>query len=129
MAVLTFETSKLLTVVKHALEGTGHSMGYSGGAPRPALFIVKDSGAYLMSNAKRTEEEVKASVGLLYAKGYDPNKVDAGELYDKCHDNLGGDDFAETFPIDQKWVENCQKFKVFKMRINSRSITVTFSMK
>ena len=129
MAVLTFKTADLLPIVKHALEGTGHSMGYEGGAPCPALFIVKDEGAYLMSNAKRTEEEVKASVGLLYAKGYDPNKMDLAELYDKSHDNLGGDDFAETFPIDQKWVENCHKFKVFKVKITSRLINVTFSMK
>jgi len=129
MAVLTFKTEDLLPIVKHALEGTEHSMGYEGGEPRPALFIVKDEGAYLMSNAKRTEEEVKAYKGILYAKGYDPNKMDLGELWDKCHANLGGDDFAETFPIDQVWLENCKKYKVFKIRVTPNRISVTFSMK
>ena len=128
MAVLTFECSKLLPVVKHALEGQGHFMGYSDQPPRPALLLVKDEGVYLMSNAKRSTEEVASSVGLIYAKGYDPTKADRGDVWEKATDNLGGDDFAETFPIDQKWVDNCLKFKTFKMRVNSKSITATFSM-
>jgi len=128
MAVLKFDCAKLLPIVEHALKGSKHNMGYEGGKPRPALFLVKDEGAYLMSNAERTPEEAKARIGVLYAKGYDPTKMDLAELWDKCHANLGGDDFAETFPIDQVWLENCKKYKVFKMRVSPKSITATFSM-
>ncbi len=63
-------------------------------AQGPALHFVKDSGIYIMSNGRPAQEE-KGRV--VYAKGYDPTQ---GDVYGKCVDAVGGDDFVEIVDPD-----------------------------
>ena len=60
-------------------------------AAKPGLILVKDDGIYLMSNGGGEK-----SLNVAYASGYNP-KVD-GDVWDKCRDAVGGDDFALDIP-------------------------------
>lgn len=69
------------------------------------LWLVKDSGCYLMSNA--ADLPVDASTGSLpvaYARGLD-SKADADDLRYVC----GGDDFCEFVEADPQLVEFLRK--------------------
>lgn len=58
----------------------------------PGLWLVKDDGIYLMSNA-----EPQGAPKVVYAQGYDPHR---GEVWDKCREVMGGDDMCEFVPAD-----------------------------
>lgn len=97
----------------------------------PKLMLVKDSGVYLMTDAQRTEEEVKNETGIVFAKGFNPSVDDFDKWYEKARSGLGGDDFAETLPWDRKGAEvylnHLEKFKWLKLSVTKTSITMTFS--
>jgi len=68
-----------------------------------ALKLVKDNGIYLMSNSVSSNKkglEENGECPLVYAEGFNPEEDD---VYDKCRYAVGGDDFAEGFPLD--WVD------------------------
>ena len=64
------------------------------------LTLVKDQGIYLASskankNNKRT---------ICYAEGFEyNNKIDPFDLFSKCNEAVGGDDFVEEIPINPEW--------------------------
>ena len=64
-------------------------------AQGPALHFVKDSGIYIMSNGLPIQEPKGERVA--YAQGYDPTQ---GDVYDKCVNAVGGDDFVEVVTAD-----------------------------
>ena len=82
---------------------SGAALDHSAGADIPAgLWLVKDDGIYLMSNA-----EFQDAPKVVYAQGYDPHE---GEVWDKCRDVMGGDDMCEFVPADafaDVIAENC----------------------
>lgn len=69
------------------------------GGPKPGvqvgLFLVKDDGIYLISNARR-ERSVSATGLIAYAQGFGPldKATDRGAQYDKIREAAGGDDFC-----------------------------------
>ena len=120
MARLRFDAGKVRRLIDHAKASTLHCASYEqayemlGGEwingkvkadvlmdkIKPALHFVKDSGIYLMSNGspqlEGSEFGQTSKSAVVYAHGYDPSVED---VYDKCRDAVGGDDFVESIDI------------------------------
>jgi len=89
--MFTFKINQVLPLLKHSLKATQHRMLYTKGTDVPGLWLVKDSGVYLMSNAKKIlRAPGSRKQHVIYAQGWGP------ETY------LGGDDFAEL--IRAEWL-------------------------
>lgn len=100
MTRLTFDKVAVRLLVEHAIAAPKHGMGYGHEGPTaPCLILVKDDGIYLMSNGEPCLPGQDSVNHAVYAKGYNP-KTD-GDVWDKCRDAVGGDDFAEYMPVDQ----------------------------
>jgi len=116
MATLTFPIEAVRALVAHAQAATTHRAAY-GGTAVAALQFVKDSGIYLMSSGLPIAPPV-------YAKGYDPTKD--GDVWDRSVDAVGGDDFCETFPLDEsllRMVNNPRAVR-FTVRCGARSLSI-----
>jgi hypothetical protein len=74
--------------------------------------LVKDEGIYLMTSAKMEIYPTDHS-HIAYAVGYDPRQ---GDVWEKCRQAVGGDDFVESFEITKQIVEFIEKG--FSMRID-----------
>jgi hypothetical protein len=71
----------------------------------PAFWFVKDRGIYLMSNAKVEDKDIpttNADLHVVYATGYDPRQSD---VWEKCQDAVGGDDFCDQILLDEKMIK------------------------
>ncbi len=68
------------------------------------LQLVKDDGIYIMSFDEPVKEE-KGPRGIVrtivYAKGYNP--ATDGDVWDKCRDAVGGDDFGECIGTKKEY--------------------------
>jgi hypothetical protein len=85
--LLKFKTADLKPLVEHAKAATEWRMGYETDMePQPALLLVKDHGAYLMSNGVPREPDSM----VVYAEGCRPEDG-----------HIGGDDWAETLPLTE----------------------------
>lgn len=105
-------------------------MGYEGTVepPRPCLLFVHDHGVYLMSNAKDRDlinpTDPKSKAYVVYAEDCNPD-IDQ-DWWDNSRDKVGGDDFVEALPIADDWLELCDKFHAFELRVDSTEITGGF---
>lgn len=74
---------------------------------RPAIWLVKDEGIYLMSTGIYPEGHERALPGgrmaVAYAVGFDPRRDDRLDVWDRARDAVGGDDFADPLPLE--WVD------------------------
>jgi len=59
------------------------------GTDGPGIWLVKDQGTYIMSNASEMKEEGKDGRIVNYAEGFDPDKQEFEEWW------VGGDDYVE----------------------------------
>lgn len=69
------------------------------------LTLVKDDGIYLMSFAIPMPTGAK-SRHVVYARGFNP-KTD-GDIWQKCVDAVGGDDFGETVGVKSDFVNTLE---------------------
>ena len=109
MTKLTFSHKDVIRCVEHALAAPNHSMGYGDNSkPRPALFFVKDDGIYVMSNGTPRDAVAPPAPKcfVAYAKGYDPA---TGNVWDKCRNAVGGDDFSENIELTPAIVADIRK--------------------
>jgi hypothetical protein len=63
---------------------------------KATLWLVKDTGVYLMTSAK-IEPMADDNSHLCYAEGFSPDDPD---WFDKSAAAMGGDDFAEAFELE-----------------------------
>lgn len=85
-----------------------------------SLWLVKDDGVYLMSNAAFTPDQKRAV--LAYAEECNPKTLDFDTWWDNASAIMGGDDCAESLPI--AWFEQviaCGK-PTFRLQILSKQI-------
>lgn len=64
----------------------------------PTLWLVKDTGIYLMTSAQLDPIPADKS-HVCYAEGYRPTDANLNE---KCREAVGGDDFVETIPFNNE---------------------------
>ena len=124
MARLLFDARELKPIVEHTLRQTAHVPTFDlmldptywkpgvtmppSGFPTaemidlakvpPSLTFVKDRGVYLMSSAAERLLADGATSVVCYAKGHDPRTDE--DWYDEGVRAVGGDDFAESLPIE-----------------------------
>lgn len=84
-----------------------------------ALWLVKDQGCYLMSNAELPEHEFPL---VAYAHEANPKELDFDTWWNASRDVMGGDDCAITLPIE--WFEglNLLGKSTFRLEVNANSI-------
>lgn len=89
MAKLTFRGDDLNAVIATALKhGT-------------KVVLVKDDGIYIGARPKG-----KGKPTICYARGYDPR---VAEVWDKCRDAAGGDDFVEDLGLSAEMLKTLSK--------------------
>lgn len=113
MARFVFDATKVLELVEHSKTGERQwAYGIGKGTPKPGLFLVKDQGVYVLSNAKLGKDQTPSNTGMIaYANGYGANAD-----WDKVRDAAGGDDFAENVeigPAFQAALKSAQKFVIY----------------
>ena len=95
--LLKFDLEAVRKQFEHAKKSDTHKPSFieheDGITPQPALWFVKDNGIYIMSNGEAPDRP-----DVVYAQGYNPNTD--GEVWDKCRDAVGGDDFCELIYHD-----------------------------
>ena len=69
-----------------------------------SLWLVKDEGIYLMNCYKKTEEFLKKDF-VVYARGFNPNTLDRGLVWDRARE-ISRDDFAENIPLNATMIKN-----------------------
>jgi hypothetical protein len=112
---------KLLRIIAHS-QSHPCKKPYTGEAAGPGLFLVKDSGVYLMSAATeplRVKEGSEGSV-VAYAVDHDPSQGDCWE-YDR--EVCGGDDFGEFVDIGD-WGDVARLGMKVEVRLTSKTIRV-----
>ena len=105
---LWFPLAQVTALAQATCVATAHkaSLVDEGATPYPALWWVKDSGTYLMSNADPMLEG-----GVLYGRAYSPGGLlleppaDSDgtgwdDVWDRSRDICGGDDFCEPIAIN-----------------------------
>ena len=84
-------------------------------AKQDKLAFVKDDGIYLMSWSDRTP---------VYAIGYNP-KI-SGDVWQKCQDAVGGDDFAESFGLEAFDEELFKEFLYIFVKVSPEAMEMGF---
>ena len=69
-----------------------------------SLWLVKDEGIYLMNCYKKDTEFLKKDF-VVYARGYNPNTLDRGLVWDRARE-ISRDDFAENIPLNATMIKN-----------------------
>ena len=101
---LWFPLAPVTALAQATCVATAHKVD-EGATPGPALWWVKDSGTYLMSNADPMLEG-----GVLYGRADGPTGLllepprmtdgpDWEAVWDTCEDICGGDDFCEPIAV------------------------------
>lgn len=99
MSALVFKNEGLRKVLDITLKGTSFSLGYNPKKSKsPTLLFVKDDGIYLMTGAVM-EKFPEDYSHVCYAEGYSP---DVEDVWEKCREAVGGDDFGEVIELDEK---------------------------
>ena len=142
MPICRFKASELKRCINHARAATAWEMGYENmtdaqlaevGLPPienrtpigPCLLFVHDSGVYLMSNGIPRDlntDEKKSYV--VYAENCDPAKDEY--CWENSRDLVGGDDFVELINIPLSWVDACDQFETFEIKITDNAIDCGF---
>lgn len=77
-----------------------HAVLVEAGINRCRVMLVKDHGVYLMSEIGENKPNGGGRQHVVYAVGCDPNVDDFDSWWNRAQVELGGDDFAEYFDID-----------------------------
>ena len=124
MATLKWNMEDLLPIIKHSMGAKDRRVTYEAlfnygfessedmsqedrmRVSEACLWLVKDHGIYLMSNGRPglpdDEDEPEGRSKIVYAIGYDPR---TGDVWDKCRDAVGGDDFSEEIGNRKFWMD------------------------
>ncbi len=86
------------------------------------LWLVKDSGIYLMSNGTPGLMAGEKSHKIVYAKGYNPNTDE--DVWDRCRDAVEGDDFGEFVPIEWLDISVEEGKRTFSIKMTTRSMSL-----
>lgn len=97
--VLKFDIPSLRKHYEHACASTSHKSTFGESEnnikPKPALWLVKDEGIYIMSNGTGENRP-----DVCYAQGFDPTQRDRMDVWDDARDAVGGDDFCDLIDHD-----------------------------
>jgi len=115
MGKLQFCAKEAVKLVEHSHQSEKHGKTFAG-ETGPGLFLVGDSGCYLMSTG---QPGLKPDTGdspnkVVYAEGCDPDK-NQDTWWDLKQATFGGDDGVEFLPVSQddlKALKGCARIDI-----------------
>lgn len=117
---MVYEFKNIRGLAEATMKATRFKVPYENKTTKESSFwLVKDEGVYLMPSFKLPKGDTASSTGLMvYADGHDPNK-DAFEDW-----WVGGDDYAETIPVNHAMLANLVKGGELTIKITQSDIEV-----
>lgn len=111
-------------VVKKGADGFPDGDNIDPAKLKPALWLVKDNGIYLMGNAVFMKGQETAV--LAYAVEANPEKLSFEEWWENAGRIMGGDDSCESLRVE--WFEKAiaSGKPTFRLRITQKSIGIEF---
>lgn len=132
MAKIHFNRAQVVALVAHAKAAPQHNKLYDE-VTGPGLWLVGDSGIYLMSNGNPPMAKDDPN-RVVYCKQSDPTKAKDGddEWYENKRRIFGGDDGVQFIPLaalekslnGPKGANNDPKAEWFTMMLSPRSMAV-----
>jgi len=122
MTTLTFK-SKEFSRMMEFMRNNDRTIPYGETTKDFGLHLVKDDGIYLMAGTVKADwmEHLK-KCHVIYAQGFSPKTKD---LWEKCRDAVGGDDFAEWIPLNKEMIEGLEKNGHMKIKFTPSEITTS----
>ena len=114
MTMLTFKSKEFPRMLEF-MRNHDRKIPYGETTKDFGLHLVKDSGIYLMAGTVQADwmEHLK-TCHVIYAQGFSPKTKDRWE---KCRDAVGGDDFVEWIPLNNKMVNMLARSGHMKIRL------------
>jgi hypothetical protein len=122
MTTLTFKSKEFSRMITFMRENE-RTIPYSKETTKDyGLHLVKDDGIYLMAGTFKSDKLDETKCHVIYAQGYSPKTKD---LWEKCREAVGGDDFAEWIPLNKEMVEALEKNGHMKIKFTPSEITTS----
>ena len=121
MTTLTFKSKEFPRMLEF-MRNHDRKIPYGENTKDFGLHLVKDDGIYLMAGTVQADwiEHLK-KCHVIYAQGFSPKTTD---LWEKCRDAVGGDDFAEWIPLSNSMVNMLAKNGHMKIKITPQQLEV-----
>tara|TARA_Y100000114_G_scaffold102700_1_gene95827 strand:+ start:559 stop:966 length:408 start_codon:yes stop_codon:yes gene_type:complete len=128
MTTLTFKSKEFSRMMEFMRNHDRAIPNGKGGEPTKkfGLHLVKDDGIYLMSGTFESDKLNDKSCHVIYAQGFSPKTKD---VWEKCRDAVGSDDFAEWIPLNKEMVETLEKNGHMKIKFTPSKITTSVYVK
>lgn len=100
---LHFNSAEVRRLIEHTEAGSKHPTLYDqANTAKPGLWLVGDSGVYIMSNAEPglLSEGGKDKIFVAYAAEVNPHTLPFEAWWEAKHNSFGGDDGAEFLELD-----------------------------
>ena len=123
MTTLTFKSKEFSRMMEFMRENE-RTIPYSKETTKDyGLHLVKDEGIYLMAGTVQSDWiQHLEKCHVIYAQGFSPKTKD---LWEKCREAVGGDDFAEWIPLNKEMVEALEKNGHMKIKFTPSEITTS----
>ena len=122
MTTLTFK-SKEFPLMLEFMRNHNRKIPYAKGTTKDfGLHLVKDDGIYLMAGTFESDKLDEKRCHVIYAQGYSPKTKD---LWEKCREAVGGDDFAEWIPLNEAMVKALEQNGHMKIEFTPSEITTS----
>ena len=121
MTTLTFKSKEFPRMMEF-MRNNDRKIPYGENTKDFGLHLVKDDGIYLMEGTFKADwMEHLRKCHVIYAQGFSPKTKD---LWEKCRDAVGGDDFVEWIPLDNKMVNMLAIIGHMKIKITPQEVEV-----
>ena len=122
MTTLTFKSKEFPRMLEF-MRNHNRKIPYAKGTTKDfGLHLVKDDGIYLMAGTFESDKLDEKRCHVIYAQGYSPKTKD---LWEKCREAVGGDDFAEWIPLNNELIEGLEKNGHMKIKFTPSEITTS----
>tara|TARA_R100001440_G_scaffold37321_1_gene56600 strand:- start:3892 stop:4275 length:384 start_codon:yes stop_codon:yes gene_type:complete len=123
MTTLTFKSKEFSRMMEFMRNHDRAIPNCEGGEPTTqfGLHLVKDDGIYVMSGTFKSDKLDEKKCHVIYAQGFSPKTKD---LWEKCRDAVGGDDFSEWVPLSNSMVNMLSKNGHMKIKITPQEVEV-----
>ena len=124
MTMLTFKSKEFSRMMGFMRNNDRAIPNGTGGEPTKdfGLHLVKDDGIYLMAGTFKSDKLDERKCHVIYAQGY---SLKTKDLWDKCREAVGGDDFAEWIPLSKEMVEALEKNGHMKIKFTPSERTTS----
>ena len=121
MTTLTFKSKEFPRMLEF-MRNNERKIPYGEFTKDFGLHLVKDDGIYLMAGTFESDKLDEKRCHVIYAQGYSPKTKD---LWEKCREAVGGDDFAEWIPLNEAMVKALEKNGHMKIKFTPSEITTS----